>query len=43
MIVWLTERVKCLEKAFGTRLKVLGQKMKTEFTSNGAFQDEVDE
>lgn len=42
MIEWLTQHVKRLEKAFGGRLKPLGQKLKAEFNSNGAFQEEVD-
>jgi hypothetical protein len=42
MIGWLTKHVKCLEKAFGGRLKPLGQKLKAEFNSSGAFQEEVE-
>ena len=42
MIEWLTEHVKRLEKAFGGRLKPLGQKLKAEFNSTGAFQEEVE-
>lgn len=42
MIGWLTKHVKCLEKAFGSRLKPLGQKLKAEFNSAGAFQEEVE-
>lgn len=42
MIEWLTQHVKRLEKAFGGRLKPLGQKLKTEFNSTGAFQEEVE-
>ncbi len=42
MIGWLTKHVKCLEKAFGGRLKPLGQKLKAEFNSAGAFQEEVE-
>lgn len=30
--------MKRLEKAFGSRLKPLGQKLKAEFHSTGAFQ-----
>jgi hypothetical protein len=32
-----------VEKAFGSRLKPLGQKLKAEFNSAGAFQEEVEE
>jgi hypothetical protein len=42
MIEWLTKHVKRLEKAFGGRLKPLGQKLKAEFNSSGAFQEEVE-
>jgi len=42
MIGWLAEHVKCPEKAFGMRLKVLGPKLKAEFNSNGAFQEVVE-
>jgi hypothetical protein len=42
MIEWLTRHVKRLEKAFGGRLKLLGQKLKAEFNSTGAFQEEVE-
>ncbi len=42
MIEWLTQHVKRLEKAFGGRLKPLGQKLKAEFNSTGAFQEEVE-
>jgi hypothetical protein len=42
MIEWLTKHVKRLEKAFGGRLKPLGQKLKAEFNSKGAFQEEVE-
>lgn len=42
MIEWLTHHVKRLEKAFGSRLKPLGQKLKAEFNSSGAFQEEVE-
>ena len=42
MIEWLTQHVKRLEKAFGGRLKPLGQKLKAEFNSSGAFQEEVE-
>jgi len=42
MIEWLTKHVKRLEKAFGGRLKPLGQKLKAEFNSTGAFQEEVE-
>ncbi len=42
MINWLTEHVKRLEKAFGSRLKPLAQKLKAEFNSIGAFQEEVE-
>jgi hypothetical protein len=42
MIEWLTKHVKQLEKAFGGRLKPLGQKLKAEFNSTGAFQEEVE-
>lgn len=42
MIEWLTDHVKRLEKAFGGRLKPLGQKLKAEFHSAGAFQEEVE-
>jgi hypothetical protein len=42
MIGWLTKHVKSLEKAFGSRLKPLGQKLKAEFNSSGAFQEEVE-
>jgi hypothetical protein len=41
-IGWLTKHVKSLEKAFGGRLKPLGQKLKAEFNSAGAFQEEVE-
>lgn len=41
MIEWLVEHVKRLEKAFGPRLKPLGQKLKAKFHSTGAFQEEV--
>lgn len=39
---WLTKHVKSLEKAFGSRLKPLGQKLKAEFHSAGAFQEDVE-
>ena len=42
MIEWLTKHVKRLEKAFGSRLKPLGQKLKVKFNSAGAFQEEVE-
>lgn len=42
MIAWLTSHVKRLEKAFGGRLKPLAQKLKDEFKSTGAFQEEVE-
>jgi hypothetical protein len=42
MIEWLTKHVKRLEKAFGGRFKPLGQKLKAEFNSTGAFQEEVE-
>ena len=42
MIDWLTKHVKRLEKAFGSRLKPLSPKLKAEFNSNGAFQEEVE-
>jgi len=42
MIEWLTQHMKCLEKAFGSRLKPLGQKLKAEFNSSGAYQGEVE-
>jgi hypothetical protein len=42
MIEWLTKHMKRLEKAFGNRLKPLGPKLKAEFNSTGAFQEEVD-
>jgi Domain of unknown function (DUF4268) len=42
MIEWLTQHVKRLEKAFGGRLKPLGQKLRAEFNSTGAFQEEVE-
>lgn len=41
-IGWLTKHMKSLEKAFGSRLKPLGQKLKAEFNSPGAFQEEVE-
>jgi hypothetical protein len=41
MIGWLTKHAKSLEKTFGGRLKPLGQKLKAEFNSAGAFQEEV--
>ncbi len=43
MIEWLVEHVKRLEKAFGARLKPLGQKLKTEFQTTGAPQEEIEE
>ena len=42
MIEWLTKHVKRLEKAFGGRLKPLGPKLKAEFNSTGAYQEEVE-
>lgn len=42
MIEWLVEHVKRLEKAFGARLKPLGQKLKLEFQTTGAPQEEVE-
>ena len=42
MIDWLTKHVKRLEKAFGSRLKPLSPKLKAEFNSTGAFQEEVE-
>lgn len=42
MIEWLVGRMQCLEKAFGGRLKPLGPKLKAEFNSMGAFQEEVE-
>ena len=42
MTEWLTTHVKRLEKSFGSRLKPLGPKLKAEFNSTGAFQEEVE-
>lgn len=42
MIEWLTKYVKRLEKAFGNRVRPLGQRLRAEFNSTGAFQEEVE-
>jgi hypothetical protein len=42
MIEWLTDHVQRLEKAFGSRPKPLGQKLRTKFNSTGAFQEVVE-
>ena len=39
---WLTKHVKRLEKAFGSHVRPLGQRLRAEFNSTGAFQEEVE-
>jgi Domain of unknown function (DUF4268) len=43
MIDWLVKHMKQMEKVFVGRLKPLGQKLKDDFKSSGAFQDDLAE